>query len=135
MGQQQLLLIILGVFVVGIAIAIGIVMFEDNAVSQNRDAVSTDLMHLAGKARHYYGRPKSMGGGGHSFIGITMGALVTTAFSDNANGIYSIKEGSITDNTVTFVGLGKVVGKDTTRLELTITASGSGSIKLVPATP
>jgi Tfp pilus assembly protein PilE len=64
MGQQQLLLIILGVIIVGIAIAVGITMFRDNSVSSNRDAMSTDLLHLAAKARHYYKRPTSMGGGG-----------------------------------------------------------------------
>lgn len=132
MGQQQLLLIILGVVVVGIAVGVGIIMFQDNAVSQNRDAVAGDMMHLAAKARHYYGRPKSMGGGGHSFVGITMNALVNTSFANNANGIYSIKEGSVTSNSMTFIGVGKVVGNnDSTRVELTIDATGSGSIKIV----
>ncbi len=63
MGQQQLLLIILGVIIVGLAIAVGITMFRDNAVSTNRDAIANDLMHLAAKARHFYKRPTSMGGG------------------------------------------------------------------------
>ena len=43
MGQQQLLLIILGVIVVGIAVAVGITMFSDSAISANRDAVTNDL--------------------------------------------------------------------------------------------
>ena len=131
MGQQQLLLIILGVVVVGIAVAIGIVMFQDNAIAQNRDAVASDLMHLASKARHYYQRPASMGGGAHSFNGITMEKLVTANFANNANGIYTIKD--VTANTVTFLGVGKVVGEDSTRLELTINASGSGSVKILSA--
>ncbi len=42
MGQQQLLLIILGVIIVGIAVAVGITMFQDNAVDQNRSAVIAD---------------------------------------------------------------------------------------------
>ena len=69
MGQQQLLLIILGVIIVGLAIAVGITMFRDNAVSTNRDAIANDLMHLAAKARHFYKRPTSLGGGGHNFTG------------------------------------------------------------------
>jgi hypothetical protein len=96
MGQQQLLLIILGVIIVGIAIAVGITMFRDNAVSSNKDAISNDLMHLSAKARHYYKRPSSMGGGGHNFTGLTADAagmlvLVTTGFSDNNNATYTIK--------------------------------------------
>jgi Tfp pilus assembly protein PilN len=50
MGQQQLLLIILGVIIVGIAVAVGITMFQDNAVDQNRSAVIADLTTLAAKA-------------------------------------------------------------------------------------
>ena len=63
MGQQQLLLIILGVIVVGIAVAVGITMFSDNAISANRDAVTNDLVNLASRAQQYYRRPASMGGG------------------------------------------------------------------------
>ncbi|MEI7906217.1 MAG: hypothetical protein WCI84_02550 [Bacteroidota bacterium] len=96
MGQQQLLLIILGVIIVGLAIAVGITMFRDNAVSTNRDAIANDLMHLAAKARHFYKRPTSMGGGGHNFTGLTADAsgmliLATTGYSDNSNATYTIK--------------------------------------------
>jgi len=72
MGQQQLLLIILGVIVVGIAVAVGITMFQDNAVSANRDAVTNDLVNLAARAQQFYRRPTALGGGQGSF------ALCTT---------------------------------------------------------
>ena len=62
MGQQQLLLIILGVIVVGIAVAVGITMFQDNAISANRDAVTNDLVNLAARAQQYYRRPTALGG-------------------------------------------------------------------------
>lgn len=111
MGQQQLLLIILGVIIVGIAIAVGITMFRDNAVSSNRDAIANDLLHLAAKAKHFYKRPTSMGGGGHSFVGLTANSagmliLVTTAFSDNSNATYSIKTAGDASS-VEFRGIGK----------------------------
>ena len=70
MGQQQLLLIILGVIVVGIAVAVGVTMFNDSAVSANRDAVTNDLINFASRAQQYYRRPKALGGGGGSFVGI-----------------------------------------------------------------
>lgn len=115
MGQQQLLLIILGVIIVGVAIAVGITLFKDSAVSTNRDAMANDLMHLAAKARHYYKRPASMGGGGHSFTnlggagGILL--LVSNNFATNDNGAYSIKSGT-TQTTITFAGTGKAVLED-----------------------
>ena len=74
MGQQQLLLIILGVIIVGIAVAVGITMFQDNAVDQNRSAVIADLTTLAAKGQQYYAKPTTLGGGGNSFAGLTADA-------------------------------------------------------------
>ncbi len=132
MGQQQLLIIILGVIIIGIAVAVGIIMFDDDAVSSNRDAMSTDLTHLAAKAMHYYGRPTSMGGGGHSFVGISMDRIVNSTFADNINGIYSIT--SVTPDSVKFQGVGKVVGggRDSTRLVMTVSRSGAINIIEIP---
>jgi hypothetical protein len=94
MGQQQLLLIILGVIVVGIAVAVGITMFTDSAVSANRDAVTNDLVNLAARAQQFYRRPTALGGGGGSFAGLAAnadGLKKLTNRSSNANGAYSIQ--------------------------------------------
>jgi hypothetical protein len=94
MGQQQLLLIILGVIVVGIAVAVGISMFNDSAVSMNRDAITNDLVNLASRAQQYYRRPSALGGGGNSFVGLTAdagGLRRLTNNATNANGAYSIQ--------------------------------------------
>jgi Tfp pilus assembly protein PilE len=93
MGQQQLLLIILGVIVVGIAVAVGITMFSDNAVSANKDAVTNDLVNLASRAQQYYRRPQALGGGGGTFAGLTAdgaGLAKLTSKAKNSNGTYSI---------------------------------------------
>ncbi|MGO9481251.1 MAG: hypothetical protein ACLP05_05665 [Candidatus Kryptoniota bacterium] len=84
MGQQQLLLIVLGVIIVGIAIAVGISMFKSNAQSANRDAVIADLDNLAAKAQQYFRKPTSMAGGGQSFAGFVVGTLD----SADGNGAY-----------------------------------------------
>lgn len=130
MGQQQLLLIILGVIIVGIAVAVGITLFQDNAVSSNKDAMTNDMMHLAAKARHFYSRPTSMGGGGHSFTGLSADAagmlkLVTAQFSNNSNGTYTIKTAG--DNgSVVFQGVGKTAMTDGSypTIEVTVTPKG-----------
>ena len=67
MGQQQLLLIVLGVIVVGIAVVVGINLFNANAVSANRDGVVSDLNNLGAMAQQHYKKPESMGGGGNTF--------------------------------------------------------------------
>ena len=130
MGQQQLLLIILGVIIVGIAVAVGITMFQDNAVSANRDAVTNDLVQLAAKAQQYYRKPTSLGGGGNSFATLTnnaagMALLVSTTFSDNDNGTYTISTAG-TGTTVIFTGVGKTALADGTMATYTCTVTASG---------
>ena len=46
MGTQQLLLIVLGVIIVGIAIAVGITIFNNQAYNANQQAVSQELNTL-----------------------------------------------------------------------------------------
>jgi len=86
MGQQQLLLIVLGVIIVGIAIAVGISMFKSNAQTSNRDALINDLNNLAAKAEQYYRKPTAMAGGGQSFTGFALTPIDTI----NGNGQYYI---------------------------------------------
>ena len=118
MGQQQLLLIMLGLVIIGIAVLVGISMFQDNAIDHNRAVVIADLKTLASKAQHYYSRPQTMGGGNNSFVGLTadargIGLLAGTAFTDNANGTYTIGTAG-TATQVVIHGVGKVVMSDGT---------------------
>lgn len=86
MGQQQLLLIVLGIIIVGIAIAVGVNMFQQSAVDTNRQAVISDLTNLAAKAQRYYRTPHELGGGSQNFQGFELGRLDTA----NANGSYRV---------------------------------------------
>ncbi len=119
MGQQQLLLIILGVIVVGIAVAVGITMFKDNAISANRDAVVNDLVNLAARAQQYYRRPTDLGGGQGKFDAITLQHLTNVPAGapsyGNANGTYSlgaIVNGTGANGSVEIVGIGSEIGND-----------------------
>ncbi len=122
MGQQQLLLIILGVIVVGIAVAVGITMFQDSAMSANRDAVTNDLVNLASNAQQYYRRPVSLGGGGSSFVGLTAdaaGLARLTAKPTNANGSYSVMTAG-TSASVVLKGVGTEKGTNGSAIEVQI---------------
>jgi len=110
MGQQQLLLIILGVIVVGIAVAVGITMFQDNAISANRDAVTNDLVNLAARAQQYYRRPTALGGGQGSYALVGLADL--TSKPSNANGVYTFVSASATQ--VVLLGTGVEDGNDGT---------------------
>ena len=69
MGQQQLLLIVLGVIIVGIAITMGILLFSENAVQQKRNEIISECSLLASQAQLHYRRTVEYGGGGRSFTG------------------------------------------------------------------
>ena len=99
MGQQQLLLIVLGVIVVGIAVIVGINLFSANAVSSNRDGVTADLTNLGTMAQQYFRKPTAMGGGGNSFTGWTIPSHTDTT----PNGIYSA---TVAGQSITIVGTG-----------------------------
>ena len=138
MGQQQLLLIILGVIVVGIAVAVGITMFQDNAVSANRDAVVNDLVNLAARAQQFYRRPTSLGGGQNSFAGLAGASSIsklvnvpTTSTSwQNANGTYAIQ--SAVDSMVIIVGTGNEIGNDGgQKVKVTMTVRATSTLTTV----
>jgi Tfp pilus assembly protein PilE len=98
MGQQQLLLIILGVIIVGIAIAVGLSLFSAQSIESNRDAMINDLSNISAHAYQYYIRPTSMAGGGGTFAGYT----IPIKMSSNDNGIYAVV-GAGTATQITFL--------------------------------
>jgi hypothetical protein len=106
MGQQQLLLIVLGVIVVGIAVVVGINLFNANATLANRDGVISDLNNLGAMAQQHYKKPTSMGGGGNTFTGWS---LANTGLDSTANGTYASTVGA---QSVTLVGTGTETGND-----------------------
>jgi len=68
MGTQQILLIVLSVIVVGIALAVGITMFNQQSVNSNRSAIIADLNYIGASCLTFYRAPKSMGGGEQHWI-------------------------------------------------------------------
>ncbi len=99
MGQQQLLLIILGVIVVGIAIAVGISQFSANSNQANKDGITMALVNLSANAYQYRIRPSTMGGGGNSYVGYSIPA----SMSLDQNGSYAIN-GTPTTTQIRFNG-------------------------------
>ena len=67
MGQQQLLLLVLGVIIVGIAIVAGIGMFNASAEEAAKDEGVNQLMAIGANAQQWYKKPVALGGGGGSF--------------------------------------------------------------------
>ncbi|MBI4811368.1 MAG: hypothetical protein HY800_08025 [Ignavibacteriales bacterium] len=99
MGQQQLLLLILGVIIVGLAIAVGISLFGAGSTEANKDGVTSSLVNIAADAHQFKLRPKVLGGGRPSYANY---ALPVKLQSDD-NGTYEIV-GTPSDNQLTVRG-------------------------------
>ena len=99
MGQQQLLLIVLGVIIVGIAVVVGINVFTAQNTNSNRDAVTSDLTQLAAMAQQFYKKPTALGGGGNAFTNW----VIPDNMKKNPNGTYTA---TVTATEVTLVGKG-----------------------------
>lgn len=54
MGQQQLLLIVLGVIIVGIAVVVGINLFNANAEESTKDTLVSEGTNLGAMAQQYF---------------------------------------------------------------------------------
>ncbi len=67
MGQQQLLLIVLGVIIVGIAVVVGINLFNANAEESAIDTTVSEATNIAAMGLQFYKKPTALGGGGNEF--------------------------------------------------------------------
>ncbi len=94
MGQQQLLLIILGVIIVGIAIAVGLSLFSAQSIQANKDAIINDLNNIAAHAYQFKIRPSSMGGGNGVYTGYNIPTKMAT--NENATYVATPAAGSVT---------------------------------------
>lgn len=107
MGQQQLMLIIAGVIVVGIAIAFGIYLFSGTSALTNKDAIINDLMNLGQYAYRYKLRPEPLGGGGLAYTGFTLPMILIS--NENADYSVNVSSLSIRFTAVSKFGYGTIV--------------------------
>ncbi|HUL43325.1 MAG TPA: hypothetical protein VLY03_03100 [Bacteroidota bacterium] len=102
MGQQQLLLIIVGVIIVGIAVAVGIAQFDSNNTVANKDGLTSGLTSIGSRAYEYKLRPGTLGGGNNSYVGF----VIPNKMLSDDNGVYAIS--SATTNTLTMTGTSSI---------------------------
>lgn len=120
MGQQQLLLIILGVIIVGIAIAVGLSLFSAQSVQSNRDAIINDLNNLSAQAYQYKVRPSSMGGGQGSYGGFTIPSKMLT----NENATYNTDATPVASGATSFVITATSAQNTTNKITVTVDTEG-----------
>ena len=98
MGQQQLLLLVLGIVIVGLAVVVGIQAFGENQKKANADALVNDGVRIASDAQAWVLKPTAFGGGNGDFDGVGFGDLGYTMGTNgagasaygNLNGVFTI---------------------------------------------
>jgi len=116
MGTQQILLIVLSVIIVGIAVAVGITMFNAQSVNSNRSACIADMNNFAASTLAFYKTPTSHGGAGSDSTEVTVkkvGNYIGVDFNGTStlttgNGVYTIAD--IEPNSIEFTAVGTESG-------------------------
>ena len=84
MGQQQLLLLVLGIVIVGLAVVVGIQAFGENQKKANADALTNDAIRIASDAQAWALKPTAFGGGNGSLLNVTLAKLGYTTGTNGA---------------------------------------------------
>jgi hypothetical protein len=134
MGTQQILLIVLSVFIVGAAIAVGIQMFNNQSYSANKTSIAADAQSYASQIVQYYKTPESQGGAGSptsamdaASIGNFIGWGGADFIDENENGDFAITVVSAKE--VVIFALGKEQKGDDNPASLTQIELPAGEIK------
>jgi hypothetical protein len=104
MGQQQLLLIVLGVILVGVAVVLGIQYFSVGAEEGAKDELVAHSITIGANAQQWFKKPVSMGGGGNTFVGFIANAWtgkMDAKLGASTNGTYVPSGESATSITIT----------------------------------
>jgi len=115
LGQQQLLLVVLAMILVGIAVIFAISLFRQKAVDSKRDLLLNEGGNIATDAIEFYKKPAGLGGGGNSFYGWAIPqSIVTTATGSYIATIYR--------DSVVIIGTGNDVtnGTDSVKVQFSV---------------
>ena len=101
MGQQQLLLLVLGIVIVGLAVVVGIQAFSENQKKANADSIVNDGIRIASDIQAWSLKPAAFGGpskvpGSVEEIGdaefVDIGLTATSDGYTNTNGNYTLSD-------------------------------------------
>ncbi len=120
MGTQQILLIVLSVIIVGVAIAVGITMFNNQAYNANQQAVAAELQNYGADVIKYWKTPISQGGAGQDAAEATEAKIATFIGFDPTNS-------GADDSTRTENGIYRVSGYDSGALSVTLEGIGNNN--------
>ena len=120
MGQQQLLLLVLGIVIVGLAVVTGIQIFSMNQKQSNADALVLTGMRIATDFQKWLQTPTVLGGGRPITGGVPAMSTISVTLEDlgypvNGSGQYETADGtySLTKsaNSIVIIGLSSALGQ------------------------
>ena len=134
MGQQQLLLLVLGIVIVGLAVVVGIDAFYENQKKANLDALVSDGVRIASDVQTWSLKASVFGGPGDgedwtdaTFTKIGYGAESDGSYA-NASGSFKLDEGTITAWGLDSTNVVTIVISGTRPEDVSTTASSSGTL-------
>jgi hypothetical protein len=108
MGQQQLLLLILGTIVVGISIRVGLRMVDDQNMQQNRDQLALQAQQIYAVAEQHATKSLRQAGGAGTYTNFTIPKGMRTTVAGTFTATVSGTTG------LTIIGTGNVKGNNGT---------------------
>jgi hypothetical protein len=129
MGQQQLLLLVLGTVIVGLGVVAGIDAFNTNQKSSNQDALVNDGVSIASDAQAWMQKPAAYGGADNSGDWSNF-SLDDVGYDTDANGYYITQNGTLEVTTANTDSLevSAYNGNYTNDLDITVTGTDSDDI-------
>ena len=125
MGQQQLLLLVLGIVIVGLAVVVGIQAFSENQEKANVDARTNDGVRIASDMQAWALKPIAFGGAGGTLANAPE-FEADLGYKEDANGDYANPNGlyELTD-----IGTGVLItgGSASSATEVYVTVCGFDS--------
>ena len=104
MGQQQLLLLVIGIIIVSFAVLAGLEMFQRNARQDEADGLLDRGFSIASHAVYWKTRSDPFNGGNQSYLGLlTDGLDVLALDSTTIRGDYAITDATV--GTVEITGI------------------------------
>lgn len=133
MGQQQLLLLVLGIVIVGMAVVAGLQAFSLNQKKANADALVLTGMRIASDLQAWVQKPEALGGGrpatgpipDMSSLSVTFQSL---GYPVNTSGQYETLDGNFSLATsasgIVIIGLSSSLGQGGDNNTVTIEVNG-----------
>ncbi len=82
MGSKQLLLIVLGVFIVGVSVFVSVAIFDSQFSGQVKDMAIQQMHDISSYAVTYWKKPEDSGGGGGTYYGFEIPKGITEGESN-----------------------------------------------------